>query len=874
MIKFRKLALASLVASVSAGMTSISALAQDESVILEETITVGTRGKPRSATDSTAAVDVISGADFVNQGGVDTSNLLRNVVPSFNVNDQPISDAATLVRPANLRGMASDHTLVLVNGKRRHRASVITWLGNGLSDGAQGPDIAAIPSLALKSVEVLRDGAAAQYGSDAIAGVINFNLKDSDEEGAIEVKYGEYSEGDGDTYSIAVNKGFSLGGKGFLNLTGEFGEQDATDRSVQRSDAASLIARGFPVEDPAQVWGQPEVEDDIKLWANFEYDINEDLQVFGQANHNSKTVTGGFYFRNPINRGGVYARTNDGGTPTPDDATDAETDLLEVDDFSEFLVGSTGGADCSSYVVPTTNSKDKSTIASDADVAAALVGVAGDPNCFNFNETIPGGFTPSFGGDVTDQSVLVGLRGVTDGELSWSVSAYWGENKSEFFINNTVNASLGEDTPRNFDAGGYGQEDINLNADFVMPIGNHISLAFGAEYREETFTIDAGQPESYIDGGLGSQGFSTSSNGFPGFDPVISGEFSRENYAVYVDGEWDVTDSLLLGAAVRYEDFEDFGDTTNFKLGANWTITDNFGARATISTGFKAPTPGQSNASNISTQIVGGVLVNQGVIPSISPVAALRGGSELDAETSESFTIGVYFSVGDFDVTIDYFDIDLEDRLSLSSDFELTADEKIALEAEGIPADDISEFRFFTNQFDTNTSGVDIVVTTDTEWLGGITTWNLAGNFTDTEVTDRDPALLGDTRVLLIEDGVPDTRVNLSASHSMDAWRFLARINYYGDFYDNETRDFNLEGPASSSNGIFDDAYTVDLEVGYAITEDLDVALGGRNILDETGCDIEDCSSQQPGDLGLQSSQFNPFGINGAYYYGRLRYNF
>jgi iron complex outermembrane receptor protein len=208
MTKFRKLALASLVASVTAGMASVSALAQD-GAMLEETITVGTRGKPRSATDSTAAVDVISGDDFINQGGVDTSNLLRNVVPSFNVNDQPISDAASLVRPANLRGLAPDHTLVLVNGKRRHRASVITWLGNGVSDGSQGPDIAAIPSLALKSVEVLRDGAAAQYGSDAIAGVINFNLKDSDEDGAIEIKYGEYKEGDGDTYSIAVNKGFS-----------------------------------------------------------------------------------------------------------------------------------------------------------------------------------------------------------------------------------------------------------------------------------------------------------------------------------------------------------------------------------------------------------------------------------------------------------------------------------------------------------------------------------------------------------------------------------------------------------------------------------------------------------------------------------------
>ena len=193
-------------------LSSVPAYAQEEAAeeYMEEVVTIGTRGKPRSTTDSTAPVDVISGDDFVSQGGVDTANLLRNVVPSFNVNDQPISDAATLVRPANLRGLAPDHTLVLVNGQRRHRAAVITWLGNGLSDGSQGPDIAAIPSIALRSVEVLRDGAAAQYGSDAIAGVINFNLKNSNSEGSFEARYGEYSEGDGELMTFAVNKGFAL----------------------------------------------------------------------------------------------------------------------------------------------------------------------------------------------------------------------------------------------------------------------------------------------------------------------------------------------------------------------------------------------------------------------------------------------------------------------------------------------------------------------------------------------------------------------------------------------------------------------------------------------------------------------------------------
>jgi iron complex outermembrane receptor protein len=844
MTKFRKLALASLVASVTAGMTSVSALAQD-GAMLEETVTIGTRGKPRSATDSTAAIDVISGADFVNQGGVDTANLLRNVVPSFNVNDQPISDASSLVRPANLRGLAPDHTLVLVNGHRRHRASIIHFQGNGVSDGAQGADISVIPSLALKSVEVLRDGAAAQYGSDAIAGVLNFNLKDSDSDGAIEIKYGERSDGGGETYSVAVNKGFSLGGKGFLNLTGEFGGQEPTDTGIQNSTAADAVASGASgVPDPGMVWGLPEVEDDIKIWANFAYEINDDLEVFGQLNHNSKEVTGSFFYRgiadnSRLGRNGVYI--------------DGTTDNFLVGDLTATNGAGepfNGTANCDNNIAAEFGNLDQ------------LAAATASADCFSFHETIPGGFTPQFTGKQTDQSFLAGLRGVTDSELTWEVTAYYGENENEFSLANTINASLGADTPRNFELGAYTQEDVNLTADFGYQVSDDVFLAFGAEYREETFIIDDGEPLSYANGQLATQGFSSSSNGFAGFSPVIEGEFSSENYAVYIDSEWDVTDSILLAAAVRYEDFEEFGDTTNFKLGANWGITDNFGARATVSTGFKAPTPGQANVSNITTAITPDGLVNQGTIPSTDPVAQQLGGKDLTPEESTSFTLGVYFSVGDIDITVDYFDIDVTDRLSISDQRALDPADVADLAARGIDASDISTVAFYTNAFDTNTTGIDIVATTDTEWLGGITTWNLAGNYTDTEVTSRDTAVIGDDRVSEIEESVPDTRINLTASHSMDAWRFLARVNYYDEFLDTE------------AGGVFDDAYTVDLEVGYQISDAMEVSFGGTNITDETGCDIDDCSGQAKDFTGLQSSQYSPFGFSGSYYYGRLRYNF
>jgi len=241
---------------------SQTALAQEEAAAdtmeIEEIISTGTRARARSVEDSPAPVDVLSGDYFADQGDTDLSNLLRTVVPSYNVNTQPISDAATIVRPANMRGLAPDHTLVLINGKRRHRAAVIYWLGNGISNGAQGPDISAIPSIALKRVEVLRDGAAAQYGSDAIAGVMNFILKDDNEGGSMEAKYGQYSEGDGTQMTVAGNIGLPFSDNGFVNASFEYGSSDDTDRSVQRNDAAALIAAGnTAVANPAQVWGSP-----------------------------------------------------------------------------------------------------------------------------------------------------------------------------------------------------------------------------------------------------------------------------------------------------------------------------------------------------------------------------------------------------------------------------------------------------------------------------------------------------------------------------------------------------------------------------------------------------------------------------------------
>jgi iron complex outermembrane receptor protein len=369
----------------------------DEEV--EEVVVLGTRRAARSATDSAVPVDVIGGDDFVNQGDTDLSNLLKNVVPSYNVNTQPISDAATLVRPANLRGLAPDHTLVLVNGKRRHRAAVIYWLGNGVSDGAQGPDISPIPAIALKQVAVLRDGAAAQYGSDAIAGVMNFQLKDSNEGATFEAKYGEFFEGDGATYNLAGNIGLPFTDDGFVNLSFEYGAADETNRSVQRTDAQNIIDAGnTAVASPAQIWGQPIIDDDIKFIYNMGVQLDDSKEFYAFGNYSQKTVEGGFYFRNPNTRSAVFS--GDGGeTLLVGDVLDAQDGILD------------NSAGCPIV-----------TITDHVPDPVALAQVMADPNCFVFNEMFPGGFTPRFGGDVNDFATTVGVKGELDSGLLWDFS--------------------------------------------------------------------------------------------------------------------------------------------------------------------------------------------------------------------------------------------------------------------------------------------------------------------------------------------------------------------------------------------------------------------------------------------------------------------
>ena len=863
------------------GSKSETESSREERLTLEGVVVVGTRAKPRSLLESAVPIDVLPSEDFVKQGNTDLPDLLRNLVPSYNVNAQPIADAATVVRPANLRGLAPDHTLLLVNGKRRHRASVIAWLGNGLSDGAQGADLSPIPSIALKQVEVLRDGASAQYGSDAIAGVMNLQLKDSYKGGSFEIKPGIFQAGDGLTYSFAGNIG--LGHEAlWTNLSIEYGGMNETDRSVQRGDATALIDAGnTDVADPAQPWGHPIIRNDIKLFANYGASITDNIKFYGHANYAQKKVEGGFYFRNPNTRDAVFSN-DEGATLLVGDLRGLTAEMAA---WEARKAAAETAEEAFAELSP--HDADDIPITNHVPDPERLQAVKNDPNLFTFQELFPGGFTPRFGADTLDASLLVGVKGTILEDLGWDLSAAYGRHASDFFIKNTVNASLGPDTPTEFDPGNYIQADTNINLDLTYPLHDRVFLASGLEYRTETFEIVQGQIESWEIGALASQGFSSGSNGFPGFSDIAEGSWTRANFAGYLESQVRPLGFWTVSAAVRGEYFNDFGSTINYKVATNYGIADtlkellamdpifDLRARGSYSTGFRAPTPGQQNAFNVSTEFgENNTLVNKGTIPSTHAAASLVGGKALEPEKSKNFTVGTVISHAIASITVDYFNIKVEDRLAPTKDFQrgkdITEAQIQQLVAEGITsAGNLQEFRFFTNEFETSTQGIDVIFTAPI--LEGAL--SLAYNYTGTTVTERNPDILDDTRVRLLEEGVPRHRGNVTFTQAIgNSLGVLGRINYYGPWYENAVGAQTYSG-----------AFLVDLEVSYVLIENLGITIGVNNVLNvepdnitaAEGPDVPFDLKEFPARIvGRPFGEYSPYGFGGAFWYTKVGYSF
>lgn len=837
---------------------------------LEKIAVVGTRNSPRSAVDSPVPLDVIGSETLNSQGNSDVLSMLSVMVPSLNVNDQPINDASSLVRPANLRGMSSDHTLLLLNGKRRHRSAVITFLGGGLSDGAQGPDISVIPAYALKQVEVLRDGAAAQYGSDAIAGVINFVLKDAREGGHVALKVGGYSEGDGELFQVQLNKGFAIGENGFLNATAEYRQQNGTSRSVQRIDAQNLIDQGNVfIASPSQVWGALDVNEDIKLALNAGADISSKSQFYSFATAARREINGGFYFRNPQTREGVFSRT---------DPNTGESRLIVAD-----LDGLESGIACPSITLSSNSVLLDPSYQLIADNTTAL-----GANCFAFNEWFPGGFTPKFGGTITDASVAMGVKHELPNGWAMDASATLGYSDIDYTISNTVNPSLGPQTPTSFSPGGVSQVERTLNLDFNKLIqtifDDPVSIAVGLEWRKETYFQKSGDEASYIAGpfalepplGL-NQGFSIGSNGFPGYQPQSAGHWSRSNWAVYADLEFYVTEAWQFGVATRVEHFSDFGSTFDGKLSTRYKLNDIFALRGSVNTGFKAPTVGQSNVINVTTAYGVNGLEDQATLPPTDLISLQLGATPLTPEESVNFSLGLVMQASEnFFATLDYFNIRLSDRISTTSAIPLTDDDISALIAQGRPdAAKYNAAKYFTNDFDTKTQGVDLVVNYNfalADWSNSLL---LAFNWTDTQVerVTLYPAQVGDeirllpnltrARIRMLEDNLPAHRGSITLEQSKGNWAFTWRLNYYGEFYEDHL-------DASASMDIYGNALTTfDAQVAWKVLPQTQVTLGAQNLFDSL-------PNENPfqGEVGALYPPTSPSGINGAFYYAGIEYTF
>jgi iron complex outermembrane receptor protein len=824
--------------AASLGLPAQAVVAQEEELI-EEVVTTGTRSKKeRSASDSPVPIDAFNEAALDMQPVGDMTENLKNLVPSFSAT--PFTgDASSVVRPVSLRGLPPDETLLLVNGKRRHRGALLALFGAAMNFGAHASDMGMLPSNAFRQVEVLRDGASSQYGSDAIAGVINFVLRDDDSGGQIEAQYGQYYEEGEQALMLSGWKGFRLGNDGFINFSFEWKDDEQLIRSTQRPGAQDLVDQGIRVgldnpysndkPDRAQTWGKPE-NDGIRTAWNMAVDMEGDRELYSFGNYANTYGNYRFFWRAPGHSSlGVI----------PIDPTDADGDGVP---------GSDGDPD------------------SDAEFAGN----------FSYGDSLPAGYTPFFETRQTDFSSVVGVRGEFGNGMAYDFSGSYGMNRHNYKLNNSTALSWGPDAPRDFRTGDLQESDRSVNADFSYPVSDAINFAFGAEWREEAWKAEAGQTESWLAGPWANVSELTNpdtgepyvnppvgSNGRAGFDGGAAGEFKRDNIAVYGDLEWDVSDDLLLQFALRWEDFSDFGTTTNGKIAARFNVSDRFTLRGAVSTGFRAPTPGQSNQKVVSTTFDVGCLcqTEQGTIPPIDPLLVPLGGKPLDPEESDNISLGFTADITDsFNITFDIYSIDVEDRILKTDRITVSSFPEFA----DAPFTSVA---FYTNGADTETTGWDLVATWGLDHAGGSSTdMAFAFNHNETELKNLDIVeltgnpVLGPQNIFNIENNLPENRANFSVNHMRDQWTFIGRVNWYDEAFDE----------ANYPNGEkVDAAATVDLEGRYNFNEDWTFVVGANNAFNKFPNEVATRQSQ-----GLPYSRRTPFGYDGGFWYFKAVFDF
>lgn len=809
-----------LAIAICLSLSSTTVFAQEEAISdsakdtdIERIITVGTRMSNRTVADSPAPIDIISSEAIKNSGATNTPDMLRKLAPSFNMNNTTTSDGQDLMRPATLRSLGPDQVLVLINGKRRHQQAVVAVQEN-VGRGSAGTDLSSIPMTAISHIEILRDGAAAQYGSDAIAGVINIVLKDSDG-GTVWSQYGQTDENDGESFELGANYGLNIGDNGMLNLTFEYADNGEMNR-------ATPTTWGGSIDTPKQLLLVGEAETEMtSLWANFTYDLGDNGQLY---------AFGGF--------------------------TEKEGESL-------------------GFYRPAADNRVWSTL-------------------------FPEGVTPSLGSKSEDFSIAAGYRtNIEDWEIDASVVT--GENRFEFSNLNSLNASYGPDSPTSAYDGAlvFTQTTFNLDAVTSLDLGlyEEVSVAIGYEFRIDSFEQKAGDEVTYARGDTlcaesvnptgdplmtscsGGDITTPGMQGFQGYSPAMATDKDRDSFAFYLDTEAFLTENLLVAAAVRYENYDDFGSTLIGKISAHLSITDNFSVRGSASTGYRAPGMQQANFTQRSISLDNGELADLVTLRPDDSLAQELEFKSLKEEESTNISVGLVYSNGNYSTTLDVYQINIDDRIAYSGNIQRGINSDIDAFFDrhtnaGGALDGVKNVSLFTNAIDTETFGLDWVnqYTQEVEDFANIV-YELSYHHNDTEVSNINTsssivpnAIIYDAaQTLLIEKGQPQDRVTLSAMVDLDTWTVTGRMTHYGEV---STASYGTLPNTWSAKSLFD------VTAQWHVNDELDISGGILNLTDE-----------YPDEWGSNGAPFNelgfkygwtsfPFSLAGREYYLRATYSF
>jgi iron complex outermembrane receptor protein len=889
------LGLAAIPGGTAAAQTAAQG-AKDDSTV-EQIVITGTRRVDRTVTDSASPIDVISSTELRALPAANMMDQIKNVVPSFFVGQNTISDASSLVRAPSLRGLPSDEILVMLNGKRFNRSALVQVYTGGdteLAFGSQGSDISSIPSIAIKSLEVLRDGATAQYGSDAIAGVFNYGLRD-DTGLEVQARYGQYQEHqDGKSYQYAANGGIKLGSKGFANLSAEYNDDGQTSRGVQRAIAVAFAEENptlasqlpnYPL--PAQIWGQSPTHG-YKLLLNSGFDVTDNSKIYFFANVASSKTDESFNFRSSY-IGSKTFPTVTGGTVSP------------------------GGRSFFQHPYYQTQCPASNATCPDG-------GYVQDSNVFMLSSIYPAGFTPRFVGESKQTYGTLGYKGKS-GDLGYDLSVSSSRNSIDLSMYSSTSPSFGGASQTSFQFGSTIQKenDANLDLTYALDAGmaSPLTLSGGAEYRREEYTATPGDFQSYgsgpyaaphplyVETAPGSGVFtptgtftdteSPAASGYGGTSPTYAGTDSEASKAVYVGLEGDVLKQLSMGVAARYESYANSGSATVGKLNAIWHLNDEVALRATIGTGFHAPSPGQNNVQVLTTSFSQGVSLQQGTFPVTSAVAQFYGAIPLKPEKSTNYGVGIVLKPSSaFTATIDLYKIKVSDRIFISQSFPVTLADIAALpELAGVGAG--GTVQYFTNSLDTSTKGVDLVGTYHANLADGRLNVSLAYNYNKSEATKYDPAAIANYQIIDIGRLAPNHRMTLSGNWSRGDFALNLRGNYYGAWVD--ANDYPTEcilkstGAPAVCDGSSHVSVVAGQEFGARITADFDASytflnrytasIGASNLFDVRPDKIASTAANPivaltggTADGQVYPRSGGPFGMNGAFWYASIRFKY